>query len=44
MMMPDIFGEKMFDSWMDFSFPGMDKVLYGKRISDDQRSQGPRQR
>lgn len=34
MMMPDIFGEKMFDSWMDFSFPDIDKVLYGKRADN----------
>ena len=30
MMMPSIFGETLFDDWMDFSFPNVDKVLYGK--------------
>lgn len=30
MMMPSIFGENLFDDWMDFSFPNVDKVLYGK--------------
>ena len=30
MMMPGIFGENLFDDWMDFSFPDIDKVLYGK--------------
>ena len=30
MMMPSIFGENLFDNWMDFSFPDINKVLYGK--------------
>ena len=30
MLMPSIFGENLFDDWMDFSFPNVDKVLYGK--------------
>ena len=30
MMMPSSFGENLFDDWMDFSFPNVDKVLYGK--------------
>lgn len=28
MLMPGIFGENLFDDWMDFSFPGMEKALY----------------
>lgn len=31
MLMPSIFRENLFDDWMDFSFPEIDKVLYGKR-------------
>ncbi len=31
MLMPSIFGENLFDDWMDFSFPDIDKALYGKR-------------
>ena len=31
MMMPSIFGEDLFNDWMDFSFPDIDKKLYGKR-------------
>ena len=31
MMMPSIFGENLFNDWMDFSFPDIDKKLYGKR-------------
>lgn len=30
MLMPSIFGENLFDNWMDFSFPNVDKALYGK--------------
>ena len=30
MLMPSIFGENVFDDWMDFSFPDIDKKLYGK--------------
>lgn len=30
MLMPSIFGENLFDDWMDFSFPDIDKALYGK--------------
>lgn len=31
MMMPSIFGENLFDSFMeDFAFPDIDKTLYGK--------------
>jgi HSP20 family molecular chaperone IbpA len=30
MLRPSIFGENLFDDWMDFSFPDVEKVLYGK--------------
>lgn len=30
MMMPSIFGENLLNDWMDFSFPNIDKKLYGK--------------
>ena len=32
MLMPSIFGESLFDidNWMDFSFPDVEKRLYGK--------------
>ena len=30
MLMPSIFGENLFDDLMDFSFPDIDKKLYGK--------------
>lgn len=34
MMMPSIFGENLFNDWMDdFTFPNVDKVLYGKRAN-----------
>ena len=33
-MMPSIFGENLFDDWMDFSFPDVDKVLYGKHAKN----------
>ena len=37
MMMPSIFGENLFDDWMDFSFPeipDVDKTLYGKHAKN----------
>ena len=35
MMMPSIFGESLFDDFMDdFAFPNVDKVLYGKHASN----------
>ena len=35
MLMPSIFGENLFnDDWMDFSFPEVDKVLYGKHAKN----------
>nr|WP_302597162.1 Hsp20/alpha crystallin family protein [uncultured Cellulosilyticum sp.] len=30
MLMPSIFGENLFDDWMDYKFPDIDKALYGK--------------
>ena len=34
MLMPSIFGENIFDDWMDFSFPDIDKTLYGKHAKN----------
>ena len=34
MMTPSIFGENLFDDWMDFSFPDIDKTLYGKHAKN----------
>ena len=34
MLMPSIFGENLFDDWMDFSFPDIDKTLYGKHAKN----------
>ena len=35
MMMPSIFGEDLFNNnWMDFSFPDIDKKLYGKHAKN----------
>ena len=35
MLMPSILGENLFnDDWMDFSFPDVDKVLYGKHAKN----------
>ena len=44
MMMPSIFGENLFNDWMDFSFPDIDKKLYGKtcRSYDENRCQRDR--
>ena len=33
MMMPSIFGEDLLNDWIDFSFPDIDKKLYGKRAN-----------
>ena len=30
--MPSIFGENLFNDWMDFSFPDVDRKLYGKHV------------
>ena len=32
--MPSIFGENLFDDWMDFSFPNIEKALYGKQTQN----------
>lgn len=34
MMMPGIFGENLLSDWMDFSFPNIDKKLYGKNSAN----------
>ena len=34
MMFPSVFGENLFDDWMDFSFPDIDKTLYGKHAKN----------
>lgn len=35
MLMPSIFGEDLIgDDWMDFSFPDVNKVLYGKHAQN----------
>lgn len=34
MLMPSIFGENVFDDWMDFSFPDVEKKLYGKHAKN----------
>lgn len=34
MLMPSIFGEDVFDDWMDFSFPDIDRKLYGKHAKN----------
>lgn len=34
MLMPGIFGENVFDDWMDFSFPDVDRKLYGKNAKN----------
>jgi HSP20 family molecular chaperone IbpA len=31
MLMPSIFRENLWNDWMDFSFPEIDRQLYGKR-------------
>lgn len=32
--MPRIFGEDLFNDWMDFSFPDIDRKLYGKHVNN----------
>lgn len=34
MMMPSIFNSNLFDDWMDFTFPEVDKKLYGKQAAN----------
>ena len=38
MLMPSIFGENLFDDWMDLSFPDVDKVLYGKHAKNKMKT------
>ena len=38
MLMPSIFGENLFDDWMDFSFPDIDKDLYGKNAKNEMKT------
>ena len=38
MLMPSIFGENLFDDWMDFSFPDIDKALYGKHVKNEMKT------
>ena len=38
MLMPSIFGENLFDDWMDFSFPDIDKALYGKDAKNEMKT------
>lgn len=34
MMMPSIFGNKLFNDWMDFPFPEIDRKLYEKQTAN----------
>ena len=39
MLMPSIFGENLFnDDWMNFGFPEVEKVLYGKHASHEMKT------
>lgn len=38
MMFPSVFGENLFDDWMDFSFPDIDKALYGKHAKNEMKT------
>ena len=38
MLMPSIFGENLFDDLMDFSFPDIDKALYGKHAKNEMKT------
>ena len=38
MLMHSIFGENLFDDWMDFSFPDIDKALYGKHAKNEMKT------
>ena len=38
MLMPSIFGENLFDDWMDFSFPDIEKALYGKHTQNTMKT------
>jgi HSP20 family protein len=44
MLLPSIFGENLFDDWMDFSFPeipDVDKTLYGKHAKNMMKTDVP---
>lgn len=34
MLMPSILGKGLFDDWMDFSFPEIERTLYGKNAKN----------
>ena len=38
MLMPSIFGDSLFNNWMDFPFSDMDKALYGTRTQNVMKS------
>lgn len=38
MLMPSIFGENLFDDWMDFSFPRVDRVMHGGNTQNVMRT------
>ncbi len=38
MLMPSIFRENLFDDWMDFSFPDIEKTLYGKHAKHEMKT------
>ena len=38
MLMPSIFGENLFDDWMDFSFPAFDKTTFGTNARNMMRT------
>ena len=38
MLMPSMIGENLFDDWMDFSFPDIDKALYGKHAKNEMKT------
>ena len=38
MLMPSIFGENLFNDWMDFGFPEVEKALYGKHASHEMKT------
>lgn len=38
MLMPSIFGENLFNDWMDFSFPDVDRALYGKHARNQMKT------
>ena len=38
MLMPSIFGENLFNDWMNFGFPEVDKALYGKHAAHEMKT------